>query len=332
MTRKKVERIKWCGLAFLVTLILVFILRTFFIQSYMVSSSQMETSLLKGEYLLVDKTAYGTRMPITLLSMPFTFDSFLGFKSYNELLQLRYKRLNGERISRNDIVLFNNPLDTGKPIDKRPLLLSRCIALPGDTLTGDSNKLFVNGQKYVFSPDVLNLYHYNTKHENEIISVMKLFSIPLRRADDTNSNSVHTSILLNNYEIFILDQQLPSSYLIESNINDSAFPYGFVIPAKNMKIELTDYNIMLYKDIILDERQNKLEWKNNRLYEDNILIKSYEFKENYYWFVSDNPHQSIDSRRIGFVSEKYIIGKASYIILSTSDEGINWDRSFTAIH
>jgi len=328
MILSKAKRIK-LGVVFLITLLLVLILRTFFVQSYLVSSSQMETSLHKGDYLLVDKTAYGIRMPMTLLSIPFTFDSFLGFKSYSDIIQLKYKRVGEGKIRRNDIVLFNNPTEIDKPIDKRILLLSRCLAVPGDTLVGDTDDLFINGEKHIFSPDVLNLYRYNIKHEREILSVMNSFDIPLR--DVNNADPVYKNILLSNYEIFILDQQLSSSYLIEFNAESNNVSYRFAVPAKNMKIKLTDYNIQLYKDIILGENQDKMEWKENQLFNNDIPISEYVFKEDYYWFIADNLYESTDSRQVGFVSERYVVGRASYIVLSSSAGKINWNKSFSSI-
>lgn len=329
MILSKAQKIKF-GIIFLATLLLVIVLRTFFVQSYRVSSSQMETSLHKGDYLLVDKTAYGSRMPVTLLSIPFTFDSFLGLKSYCDNIQLPYKRFGKIEMKKNDIVLFNNPIQRDKPLDKRTLLLSRCLAVPGDTLIGSSDdELFINGKKHIYSPDLLNLYSYNISSEKHILLTMELFNIPLREAESTDSE--YKNILLSNSEIFILEQQLPSSYLLESNAEKITVSYRFIVPAKNMEIELTDYNIQLYKDIIMDENPNQFEWKEGRLLHGNTPINKYLFKDDYFWFISDNPYESIDSRQVGFVSEKYIIGKASHRVLSSSDGRINLNKSLSSI-
>ena len=322
MSFKKAKDLKFFGVIFLVTLVLILILRTFFAQSYTVSSSQMETALLKGDRLLVDKTAYGIRLPMTILSVPFTFDSFWGMKSYSRLIELDYKRMGEGRVSKNDIVLFNNPLETDKPVDKRSLLLSRCLAVAGDTIVMDGNNLRINRESHISSPDVLRAYSYNIEREDSIIPVMESFSIPVRTAD--SPDSTRKSILLNNYEYFILNEKLPSYFLLESN-EKSGTSYYFVVPAKGMEVELSDFNRSLYKDIILQENPGDPQL------EDSSAIEKYTFRDDYYWFVSDNPGEAVDSRQIGFVSERCIIGKVSYIWLSTSGGSINRDRSFSSV-
>lgn len=326
MFLKKVKGIKFFALIFLVALVAVLVLRTFFVQSYTVSSPQMETALLAGDRLLVDKTAYGVRLPVTILSIPFTFDSFLGMRSYSRLIELNYRRIGEKKIAKNDIVLFNNPVETDKPLDKRSLLLSRCIAVAGDTIVVDNNGLTTNGAKRASSPDVLQSYTYNIEHEDSIIPVLKQFSIPVRITD--SADSVRRTILLNSYEHFILNEKLPL-YLSGCELK-SRESYYLVIPAKGMKIELSAFNISLYKDIISQENLNSIPLELDTLTDAN-LSESYTFKENYYWFVSDNPAEAIDSRQIGFVSEKYIIGKASYIWLSSSGGEIDRDRSFSVV-
>lgn len=326
MFLKKVKGIKFFALIFLVALLVVLVLRTFFVQSYTVSSPQMETALSVGDRLLVDKTAYGVRLPVTILSIPFTFDSFLGMRSYSRLIELKYRRIGEKKIAKNDIVLFNNPVETNKPLDKRSLLLSRCAAVAGDTIVVDDYGLTTNGAKRASSPDILQPYTYNIEHEDSIIPVLKQFSIPARITD--SADSVRRTVLLNSYEYFILNEKLPL-YLrgCEPNISES---YYLVIPAKGMKIELSAFNISLYKDIISRENPDSILLVLGAQSASNF-VESYTFKENYYWFVSDNPAEAIDSRQIGFVSEKYIIGKASYIWLSSSGGGIDRDRSFSVV-
>lgn len=134
MSSSKKNICVYLGKVILITLLIVLIIRCFFVESFTVSSSQIETTLQVGDEVLIDKTAYGIRMPITVLSIPFTFDQLWGKRSYFSAIQLPYARLFTGQISRNDIVLFNNPLEEDKPLDKRSLLLNRCCAVPGDTV------------------------------------------------------------------------------------------------------------------------------------------------------------------------------------------------------
>jgi signal peptidase I len=58
---------------------------------------------------------------------------------------------------------------------------------------------------------------------------------------------------------------------------------------------------------------------------------SYTFRNNYYFMLGDNRHDSRDSRYWGFVPEKNIIGKAVMILFSNGNDGLRWNRFFRKI-
>ena len=65
-------------------------------------------------------------------------------------------------------------------------------------------------------------------------------------------------------------------------------------------------------------------------------VKSYTFKQNYYFMMGDNRHNSLDSRYWGFVPADHIVGKAFFIWLSIDRNGsflskIRWSRFFKLI-
>ncbi|MCD6555783.1 MAG: S26 family signal peptidase [Bacteroidales bacterium] len=107
---KKSKLIEWVD-ALVFAVIAATIIRSFFIEAYMIPTSSLEKSLLVGDYLFVSKVSYGPRMPMTPLAIPFTH-TFQGssFNPYSELIKAPYKRLAGlGQIKRNDIVVFNFP-------------------------------------------------------------------------------------------------------------------------------------------------------------------------------------------------------------------------------
>lgn len=316
---KKTQILKWWGKVFLIALLVVFIIRVFFIQSYTVSSSQMETALLKGDRVLVNKVSYGIRMPITLLSIPFTFDRFWGIKSYSDFIQIGYHRLFTKMVKRNDIVLFNNPLESDKPLDKRNLYLSRCVALAGDTIIVQGSDFYLNGIKSVSSPDLLQSFRFDRDSKDTVLAVINSFKIKPR---DITMDSLSIYSTLSRYEVFLINQKLPDSLQLELHIQEK-ISYDLIIPAAGMTIELTEFNRPLYSHIINDEAGTVVNIEN---------MPSYTFQDNYYWFLSDNPDDAIDSRSLGFISEKNIIGKASIIWYSASeDEGSRWNRLFSCV-
>ncbi len=98
--------------AIIYALILVYFIFAFIGQNYKIPSSSLEKSLLVGDYLWVNKTIYGPRVPQTPLHFPLAQHTlpFINTKSYIDEPQLKYHRLAGIRkIERGDIVVFNYP-------------------------------------------------------------------------------------------------------------------------------------------------------------------------------------------------------------------------------
>ncbi len=98
--------------AIIYALVLVYIIFAFIGQNYKIPSSSLEKSLLVGDFLWVNKTLYGPRVPQTPLHFPLAQHTLpvLNTKSYIDKPQLEYHRLPGLRqIERGDIVVFNFP-------------------------------------------------------------------------------------------------------------------------------------------------------------------------------------------------------------------------------
>lgn len=98
--------------AIVYALVLVYFIFAFIGQNYKIPSSSLEKSLLVGDYLWVNKTIYGPRVPQTPLHFPLAQHTLpiLNTKSYIDNPQLKYHRLAGIRsIERGDIVVFNYP-------------------------------------------------------------------------------------------------------------------------------------------------------------------------------------------------------------------------------
>jgi len=101
----------------LIALILALFIRAFIVQAYKIPSGSMIPTLLIGDYLLVNKLAYGIRNPIK--------NDFIYFRKLPE---------------RQEIVVFTYPLN--KKLD----FIKRVIGLPGDTVEIVNKKVYVNGK------------------------------------------------------------------------------------------------------------------------------------------------------------------------------------------
>ncbi|TAE48738.1 MAG: signal peptidase I [Bacteroidetes bacterium] len=110
---KKSALREW-GDAILFAGVAALIIRTFFIEAFMIPTSSMERTMMAGDFLFVSKYHYGTRMPMTPLAVPFVHNKIplfgLNLPAYTDVVQLPYFRLPGiQKIKRNDIVVFNYP-------------------------------------------------------------------------------------------------------------------------------------------------------------------------------------------------------------------------------
>ncbi len=106
------EWAKSLGLA----LVLFLVIRTFLLQSFYISSGSMEPSLLIGDVLMVNKAAYGAKIPGSAVRLP-----------------------GWDEPSRGEIVIFRPEHDPNTDVVKR------LVGVPGDTLEMRNREFYVNG-------------------------------------------------------------------------------------------------------------------------------------------------------------------------------------------
>ncbi len=113
--------------AFFPVLAFVLVLRSFIAEPFKIPSSSMMPSLLIGDFILVNKFAYGLRLPI----------------SNEKFIEI------GEP-ARGDVVVFRYPgrddSDPNKGID----YIKRVIGLPGDVVAYRDNQVTLNGKPFVY--------------------------------------------------------------------------------------------------------------------------------------------------------------------------------------
>jgi len=169
------------------------LVHTYIMQPYTIPTSSLEKTLLVGDYLFVSKFHYGARVPTTTIATPMLHDSLptsiiggKNTKSYIDKPLLPYLRIPGfQKIKRNDIVVFNWPVDTlvhwmdpsrgadFKPLDKKTNYVKRCVGIAGDTLEVRDGYVYINGKQNVL-PDRAKLQFYNTVYSSKGLSTQKL--------------------------------------------------------------------------------------------------------------------------------------------------------------
>jgi signal peptidase I len=350
----------------LFAIVVATLVHTYVMQPYTIPTSSLEKSLLVGDFLFVSKFHYGARTPMTAVALPMVHDTIpvLHNKSYSKWPQLPYFRFPGlQKIERNDIVVFNWPVDTvykffdtskrkaDKPIDKKSNYVKRCQGIAGDTLQIKDGVVFINGKQLILPERAKPQYSYTVS---------------------TNGNGFDESYILN--ELHITDgiyQTAPNTFLFSALTEESAarlkmnpvvtsitrnishegepgvFPqihnnwnkdnYGPIyIPQEGKTVDLNAETLPFYKRIITEYEGNDLKVNGTEIRINGEVATKYTFKQNYYWMMGDNRHNSEDSRYWGYVPENHIVGKPVFIWMSLDAHGkglgkIRWERLFTTV-
>jgi len=334
------------------------LIRGFLIEAYMIPTGSMERSLLVGDFLFVSKLNYGPRVPMTPLAFPFAHHTMpiTGGKAYSELIKVPYKRLPGfQDIKRYDVVVFNFPEEIERPIDKRENYIKRCVGLPGDVVSMERARLFVNGEPAFTDPDFQTNYIVETEPNG--LNMQRLLDMRIE------VDQVNTEPGIGFYVLHMTKEEADQVKSWESvksfreqifepqdaSPGASAFPHykgGVVwnydnfgpihVPAKGWTVKLDSLTVPLYERAIQIYEGNTFEKRGDGYYINNVKADSYTFKMNYYWMMGDNRHNSLDSRGWGFVPEDHIVGKALFTWMSWDKDGtflskIRWNRIFKGI-
>ena len=301
--------------AIIFAVIVVTFINIFFFQAFKIPSSSMEKTLYTGDHLFVSKLTYGPRVPQTPLTVPFTHNVIFGKESYSTLIQNDYRRLKGLRnVRRGDIVVFGFP--------------------NGDTVLRKAP-----------SEDYYSLCRFYGKQK-----VISTLGPVVARPADKVDHYVKRCVAIPGDTLEIRDglvwidgvkQETYPGMQISRNLekvqNDyrEIFPFSLDytwtrdefgplwIPQKGATVDLTRENLPLYERIIRVYEHSSVE--------EALAAGSYTFKQDYYFMMGDNRHNSLDSRYWGFVPEDHIVGRPVVIWLST-DEGkkfpknIRWGR------
>ncbi len=350
---KKKSTIKEWIKAILIAFIVIILFRVFFFEAFTIPSASMEKSLMTGDYVLVSKISYGSRIPNTPLSFPFAHQR-LPFtddtKSYLDWIKIPYTRLFGApTIQHNDIVVFNYPMEIDNPVDQRTYYIKRCVALAGDTLQIREGQVYING-KYNDEPEKLQ-FNYKILANEDTISSNALTKLGITEGGKINNKGEYwfTMDLKNVEEVKKIPHVTSVQPLYEKQgvYSDYMFPenehflwnvdfYGpLYIPRKGDSVKLTTDSLPLYKRIIEVYEKNELCVSNDSIFINNEYAMHYTFKMNYYFMMGDNRHNSTDSRFWGFVPEDHIVGKTILILMSIDKNQqtshIRWDRWFKGL-
>ena len=342
---------------------------TYFIQPFTIPTSSLEKSLLVGDFLFVSKVNYGARTPMTTVALPMVHDTIplTKKKSYLTWPELPYFRLPGfQNIERNDIVVFNWPIDTvykfrdqsglrvDKPIDKKSNYVKRCVGVPGDQLEIKDGIIFVNGKELILPERARPQFSYKIALDGKTPID---FEYLLNDMDITDGAGFMDAEKRDTLFIAALTatnaerlQHIPGitgvQKIISKEVEPGIFPHinkwnrdnfgPIYIPQQGKTVPLNLETLPFYKAIITDYEKNILQVTGSEIRINGKIATSYTFQQNYYWMMGDNRHNSEDSRYWGYVPENHVVGKPTFIWMSYDSNGkglkkIRWDRLFTTV-
>lgn len=393
------------------------IVHTYFIQPFVIPTSSLEKTLLVGDFLLVSKVHYGARAPQTTVALPMIHDAIPGsttpsYLKFPQLPKFRFPAF--QSIKRNDIVVFNWPVDTlvdinnpygevrHKPIDKKTNYVKRCVGLPGDNLSIKDGYVYINGTKnqlpdraklqffykvilngvspesiyqkynitekydqYVFKTETAN---FNRPQFQNYLKVKKI-GVDITKQDslqvnftanidqesfnllklDIAESQLHVNLTEDLATIMKSDPDVKSvTKDLSNSTTENIFPnapgytwnrdnFGPIyIPQEGKSIDINVDNLPVYKRLLTAYEGNTVNVKGNQVLINGRVATSYTFKQDYYWMMGDNRHNSQDARMWGFVPFDHVVGKPVFVWMSydTNGKGINkirWNRLFTTV-
>jgi len=313
--------------------------RVFMIEIYSIPSGSMENTLVQGDKVLVSKLNYGPKLPRSPFDVPWLNVFFLLRKNAYakaDSVHWEYRRLSGfSSVRRNDVVVFQFPGN------EKEVFIKRCVALPGDTFQIIRSELFINSEKQAKPTHSKTGYKAWINDTREFRHFADSLNIPVYGAWFTGRNDFIKLNLTNKQKGLLANLACVDSITTDIADPDSLnrlFPrhqefswstdqYGpLIIPAKGMTIEVNEINMILYGEILHMYEGFKAEEENGKFLFDNREVKEYTFRQDYYFMMGDNRHQSNDSRSWGFVPEENVIGKAVLVLFSRDYEGWKWER------
>lgn len=303
----------------------------------------MEKNLLVGDFLLVSKLHYGTRLPMTL-GVPFT-------DIYIPGLVLPPFRLPGfTEVKRGDSFVFNYPPDEA-PVDRKTHYIKRAMGIPGDTLSVVDKVVTINGTAYPLDPGMQQEWIVDkTSPEvrlpgprlrdlgvEQVVPIPNTSRVLIRYATTDAINEIASWPYVRSVEPFVEPPGVRNgSSTYPPGSHWSRDEYGpVVIPKAGLTVDLNENTWAEYSPVIERYEGHEIEATSDGRYRiDGQFVDSYTFGQNYYFAMGDNRDNSLDSRFWGFVPQDHVVGKAFLIYFSwDADNGFpRFGRIFNLIH
>ncbi|RCS28142.1 signal peptidase I [Polaribacter sp. WD7] len=112
------------------------------------------------------------------------------------------------------------------------------------------------------------------------------------------------------------------------------------IPEAGATVKLDVKSLPFYEQIIKNYENNDLQVVGNNIFINGEKVDSYTFKQDYFYLIGDNRHNSLDARYWGYVPFDHVLGKPVMVWFSWDAnatsfgekiKSIRWNRMFTTV-
>ncbi|MPR33286.1 signal peptidase I [Salmonirosea aquatica] len=346
-------------------------------EAFAIPTPSMENSLMVGDYLFVSKLHYGIRTPKTPLQVPLTHQKIWGtdIPSFSEAIQLPVYRTPGfSDVKSGDVVVFNYPPrlpgEPEYPTDLKTNYIKRCIGTPGDRVEVRQERVYVNDKEmevpsraetfyFIKTTEVLNerfFRKYGIVNDFKSAEGPFINWQPVEVYDDEAKVNRLVGYRVNMTQEILAEFKkmdwvkgvepttAPPAQTEPGIYGGAAYDWNrdnfgpLAVPAKGATVPINAQTIAVYGPVIERYEGNEnVEVTPEQIRIGGQAIRTYTFKQDYYFMMGDNRHNSEDSRYWGFVPADHIVGKAVFVWMSIDPVAenfwnkIRWDRLFRTI-
>ena len=339
-SKKKLTGWKETVRFWVIAILVIAFVRSFFFEPYRIPSESMEDTLLVGDFLIVSKLHYGPRTPGTL-GIPLT-------PLYLPGLQFPQRRLPGfSEVKRGDVVVFNYPaardvvrgqIPNSVPIERRDPYIKRIVAVPGDTVAVVDKVLYLNGVPQPLRPTMAQHWRVTSTGDTRPgatelgdLGVQFMGDVPTPGGQATSPRQyVVTATEAEAVTLAERGDVAGVEPFVRPENNDHSglqFPPGsgsspdqfppIVVPQAGATVPLNAETWPGLREIINRHEGHEAEAIGDSVFViDGVPANSYTFGQDYYFAMGDSRDNSVDGRYWGFVPSDHMVGKAVFIFIS----------------
>jgi signal peptidase I len=231
---------------------------------------------------------------------------------------------------RGDVVVFRDPMQDDRAMARRQLLVKRIVGMPGDRVELRQGQLFVNGLFVASYPHETQSWLLRFKpgaDPQALLNELGLppaYQLPTHNEIELPLNTELADAVRLRPEVEEL-APLPLAtgssgriFPFSPNFHWNSDDYGPInVPKKGEVVSINVDNLALYDRLLSRYEGNKLEASGNDLVLNGAPLTSYTIRQDHFFVLGDSRHYSADSRYWGFVPADHLVGRASFVLMSS---------------